>query len=492
MKINIADMTQRNIRKLPSQEIGVRPGFRRLFSAGAGRTIVSAFSVKNIHSEEVRHYIVDSATDETAFVSGSADPKITIYDENFVPWQVYDIRSNKRPSVVTHAVIIDQIMISSPDFDTVWGIVGSALTRAEKVDSVNPATSGLDVPRVFCAAWTHICVIYYGPNIYISDGVTLQGGSPRTFVAFNVQAVSAGPIYGMHVTAGGSLVVCATEGVFALPESANASGQIVLPDWQKLSDHQTLSYNSSAHALGRLYGLTRRGFALIDQEMGTEVPLDDPYQPRGYGRRVQRPDWREGRIYPTQRGPLCTDEVGAFHLADIHESQRSWHTMTHDQEEAKVRGTLRQRDGDELLVTEQGVYRWEGNFDGVTALDSENADEVQGVAAHTVQAPPESSPTVRYLHVGADNTSGNILMAHRGTKRDAPGSGTQKGLVIGTSSWDTGETYMPPALRSLRGAYADPTDDVAIEVGAEKPLTRINTACEVQVEGIDVQRPTGR
>jgi len=484
MNIDLATMEHHNLRHLASGELAVRPGFRRLYTPLVGRKISAAFSVKMPFVEELRHYIVDHST------TAVADPKIRILDEDFNEWQVHSLYGSKVPEAISLTLVLDQVIISSPDFATVWGIAGSGLVTATKEPSVHTALTVLDVPKGISVNWDQRCVIADGPVLYFSDQSNLAVGSPRTFTGANT-AIPGGHIYGLHVTAGGSLVICTTEGVFAMPETAGMTSTITL-DIQKLSNHRTLEYNSTCVAKSRLYALTARGYAIVDTDTSQEDQLDEAYQPRSYFRRVQRPDWRKARIVETEAGPIISDEIGAFHSIDIPNQQRSWQILTHDQEDSKIRATLRRRDGEELIVTEQAIYRWIGNFDGEQALTSENATTVQGVANKPIPAPPQTSPTLRHIQAGADNTSGNILIAHRAKQLDGQAPGTQRGLKIGTSDWDAGSTFDTPALRSIRKDFADQTDDLALEVGAENPLTRLNPTCEVQFKGINPKRPTDR
>jgi len=80
-------------------------------------------------------------------------------------------------------------------------------------------------------------------------------------------------IYGLHVNSGGALIIVTSKGVYALPEDASYAGigGIVLPIWTKLSDYECLGYNQSASFRGRVYGLTKVGYTLIDDKNTQDV-----------------------------------------------------------------------------------------------------------------------------------------------------------------------------------------------------------------------------
>lgn len=497
MNVDLRTLRSRNVWPLPSGELAVRPGAREVYTAESGRKIVAGFSVRNFATEAVFHYVVDVAT------SGALDCIVRIYDENFVVRQVYSTNADVEPRTVTHAVVKDQIIISSPDFPTIWGLVGGFLYRAVKVTSDNPTTTAIDVPRGICVAWASRCVIASANSLHISDPVDITGGSPRTFVAENQWPFEA-QIYGLHVTPGGRLVACSTRGVMALDSSAAAAGQVPTPDWYMLTEYRCLDYQQTAHVHGRIYGLTRKGYRLIDTQETQETLLDDPYMPISIGQRICSDDYRRAsRIYESDLGPLVAyDEVNAFHRVDLATGVRSWWDFsTHTNEESNVRGVLLNRMGDELILTIDAAYRIGGNFDGGEAL-TENGTAVAGVLYGALPIPPHLHPLVRHVTIASD-TVGNLICAVRGEQQTgtpdssaAPrsaDSANQLGPVIGTDDWDDAAIlYSEPQLRGLRFDWDIGTDDPTIEVGAEHPLSRIAMRAEIDFDGLDPERSTQR
>lgn len=498
--LRLRTLAKRNIWPLPSGELAVRPGLRKVLSAESGRKIVHAFSVRVFNTDEVFHYVVDVAT------SGLLDVKIRIYDDDFTAMQVYSTYANDEVKVVTHALVKDQILICSPSFPTVWGTIGGFLVKAVKVASRNEAnTTAIEVPRGIVVSWASRAVIFGGNSAYIGDPVAITGGSPRTFVAQNQWPFGAA-IYGAHVTAGGRLVVCTTEGVYALESSAAAAGQVPSEDWYTLTEYRTIDFNTTCYVHGRIYGLTERGFRLIDQPGTEEIPLDDPRMSLALAPRIASDDYRQCRILAGSRGPMVAyPDAGAVYMLDMAEQMGSWWTFTHTGETGHVVGTLMMQDGREALVTEKGAYVIGGNFDGGEAL-SENATLVVGSFYGPVRLEPQVALNVRRVTFGTD-TEGQIHGAVCGQLAAAktpssslqidasPGDGSAPllGPIIGTNTWDAAAVrYGEARVRSEFLDFNVASDDLSIEIGAEHPLTRFSDDVEVQVDGPAEERPVDR
>lgn len=475
--INVRTWARRNVWPLQSGELAVRPGLREVYTAESGRVVVAGFSVRNPFSGDVWHYVVDVAS------SGAADTKIRIYDEDFQAIQVYDTSADVRPRAVTHAVVQDHIIITSPDFPTVWGVIGSGITTAEKVDSVNTTRTTLDVPQGLCVSWADRCVIADGSSIFFSDAVTLSVGDPRAFIGDN-QVSRPGVIYGLHVGAGGSLVVVASDGVWALPEDAAGAGQVVFGLWQRLTDHQASGFMQSCAVRGRIYGLTRRGYRLIDTQGTDEVLLDDPVMPRAIVGRIATEDYRAaGRMLASDLGPIVSlDDLDTFHMHDLATGATSWWEMLVTGEEGHVVGVLEENDGDVMLLTEKGGYRLFGNFDG----DATSEDgTVAGVLAGVIPTPPGLSPVLRAVDWASD-TQGDIEVSVRGTtKTKAP---PQVGVVEGSSTWNGSDLWETPPLRSRRTRWSVRRDDLAVELSADNCLQRLGDTVDIEFAGPGARR----
>lgn len=488
MNIDPRQMRSKNCWLTSAGELAVRPGLRKLSNTFFNNFAPSQFAYRISHAwsipdpvnNTVWHYIVGHSN------TLPRNPTIWVLDENWLVVAIYDLQVNVVPRAVTHAIIGDQIVIASPDFDTVWGLIGNGLVAAQKVESDNPTTTAVDVPRGLCVAWASRLVIAAGQTLWVSDPVTLSGGSPLTFTP---QAASLfAPIFGLHVGDGEQLIVCTSEGVFGAPAEAAASGQIALigsGGRSLLSHHRTLDYETTAVVQGTTYGLTRRGYQIIDRRGASELSLNDPVQPRAYGPRIARNDWREARIISGQEGLWIDSGIGATLAVDLVRGFSSWWTWTDTDEATKnsVRGTLQRRMGEEMLAGAYGVYRYVGGHDGYQRSTSENATAVRGTLYGVPPAPPQTSLTWRHVTTGNDG-AGNHFAAVRAVTSEQPPVGTQRGLVIGTNSWGDTPQWEPPTLRSRRHDFSIATDDPGLEVGAERPETRFSASLELVERGI--------
>lgn len=476
-----------NIYPLQSGEFAARPGLRRIHTPDAGRKFVGGFSVMNPYTGEVWHYLFDVVSASTSGL------RLRIVDDDFVTWQEFLLGVNVDPRAITHAVVEGEIIISSPDFDTLWGLIGSGIIYAKKVASDNPATTAIDVPRGICTPWCNRVVIANGASLFISDPISATGGSARTFVAQN-QNQRPAPVFGIHEGAGGQLVVLTSRGVYGLDAAAAATGIVGSngTDWRLLNHHETYTYESSAVVRGRCYALSRGGYLLVDVENDKEEGLDDVMAPRAYGPRVSCDDYRTTRMVAGDEGPYVSygDVLSAHALAD---GTRSWWTCAVDTT-FRLRGTLRTPEGREMLLTEDGVYLPGGNVDGGQLLSSEAATQPKAVMCGIVDLDPAANPTVREVTYGAAiGGVGVICAAVRGDAQSATPPADTRSMIIGTSSWGaTGVIYQPTPMASRRLQFDLNGDDVSIEVAADYPETRLHIAAAVEFSKSAPMRPNDR
>ena len=492
LPINLLKHSQRDTYPLGNGDLAVRPGLRELYTPPSSTEIVGAFSLRTATTGDLWHYVVDTTTNKGA----QRVTTIRVLDYNFTEFQALIVSSTRKPRIVTHAEVLGELMICSPDFPTVFGQVGGGLSIASKVASDNSGTTALEVPRGLVVAWADRDVIADGAGIYISDPRVFSGGSLRTFVAANAQW-RPGVVYGLHVAAGGSLVACTTEGVYALPVSAAAAGQVAIGAWQLVSTHRTYDYGTTCHARGRVYGLTQNGIRVIDTEEGSYIPLDEPIAPRAYGARINRDDWRNATTFPLADGPcIASGLVGnPWHMVDAPRGFRAWWSpATGVITPGAAVGTLRHGDGEELIACAGGVYRVVGDFDGALPL-SISGNAIKGYVIGQIPMEPRKSLTAISMTVGAGYNAGAVLSSFRG---DAQGAGTGNrgtpgGIIIEQSEWDQGITYEEVALQSRWAKFkARQSDDFAFECGAEYGQTRLAPQASIVIEGIDEDREIDR
>jgi len=491
MRVRISQLAgSRNIWPLASGEVAVRPGLRKVFTPSGGNVVVGGFSIENPLTLDVWHYIAQRTTTTGDTV------KIYVYDEEFTELIVYDTGADAWPRVITHGVTNNEVFIASPDFPTVWGLVGSGLVRATKIES-DSGQSVINVPRGVCAAWASRAVIAEGNAVYFSDPVVVQGGSPRTFIGANQWPFEA-TIYDLHVSDSGRLVVCTSKGVWALDAEASTAGQVPAPAWYQLSDYKAIDHGCTAMVHGRLFGLTRKGYRLIDGSGSEEIPIDDPHVPLSVWPRIAIGDYRQERMFASEDGPVvCAQGAAAFHRTDLSSGTQAWWTMTHSGEDAQVQGWLRDRYGEEYVLTKTGAYFIGGNFDGDETM-AENAEAVTGGFFGEVPMPPEASFTFTRLVVGADTASflyGSIRgsqvkeQAESSISLSSNADDERLGHVIGTDTWDDANVlWSEQPLRSVDFDLAVSTDDVTIEMAADRPLSRFSFDLLIEDETGEARR----
>lgn len=464
MNLKTASWDLRNAWPLASGEVAVREEFQSLLTPTG--TVQAAFTVRNPRTDCVWHYLVTAAS------SAPFEVKVYVYDENFVELEVYDTGATGTVRAVSASVVEDELLISSPDFPTVWGLVGSGLVRATKVSSVNPNTTAVNVPRGLSVSWAGRAVVSDGETLWFSDALY-----PRTFVAENAINPPGGVVYGLHVNSGGALIVCTSTGVYALPEDAAASGQVVIGVWSKLTDYSTTNYNTTASAQGRVYGLTQKGWRVVDDRGSDELLIDEKVQSRigGTGRNAWN-DYRAGRLFGGINGPIVT--IGkVMHWSDLATGLKSW-VVPYDTSAQPfvLRGLLYENNGRELYVTESRVFRQNGS----------NGDEtdVQAQIAGRANLPPETSPVVRHVTVATDAAATTLVAVNTSTQSIAT---TANSPVIGTSSWGT--VYSEPELKSVQTDWAVRGDEITFTAQVTKYPNRLPPVLDVVFKGPGRMRP---
>lgn len=463
-----------------------------------------AFTIRNDASGgEVWHYFMTYDDDSHT----SRNPQMNVCDENFTTVQVYSVNGNRVPRIVTSAVVGDQIIIASPDFQTLWGLVGSGVTRAMKADSDDTTVTAIDVPSGICTAWVGSRVaIANGRLIYVSDPVTSDGGSPRTYVGENVMGVP-GIVFGLHEGAGGMLVAVTDAGVYGLDSSAASTAQFQAgtADWRLLNHHKVANFGASCVVNGRVYALSERGFLLVDTENDAEVVLNEPMMSIGFSPgRYAMDDFRAARILPGEMGPIIgCDQIGAAVVVDLTQDPPliSWWKTTDFDASAGNYGTssfggiLQDVDNTQMLVGLHGVYRPCGDFDGGTALSSPTfpTGSLRGV----VDSAPKDNLRVAAVQMAASNGGGAVVLsraAARGVPLTLAPLADDDGITIGVDAWGTtAKRYTASPLTDVRfqfGTSPSPTSDLSFEIGADGGLTRIATSVDVDYSPSAQTRPS--
>lgn len=467
--IDARTLAKRNMATNGAGQLSTRPGMRRLLNASTSR-FYGGFTNRDGTTGDVQHIIIAGES------SAPVGLELRVYDENFALQATVSLLSNAIPRAVTVGMVLRQVMIGSPEFPTLWGIQSGTYRIATKVENEESGLSAIEVPDGILTQWLNRIVVANGTALYFSDAVAVTGGSPRTFYAQN-QNNRPGAIFGLHVSGGGMLMACTDQGVYGLDPAAAAVGIIGSngADWRKLSDHETTAYSTTCTANGRLYGLTKRGYRLIDTEDGAEVDLDDPMMTRAIGTRVSLDDYRACRIYGGAEGPIIScDSIPAVYVTEQPGGVDCWWTATTTAADMDLRvfGLLRDVDGSDLLLTAGGVYAMGGNFDGTTALTGGFAAQPVGGMFGTLPSRPDENETIRKVHVSVANTGARAAL--RGDlQTSAIYVDNVYGPVIGTSSWGGAWRHMTAPTVAHRLDFDVNSNDLAVEVGLDGCDNRI-------------------
>lgn len=487
--VDVSEWGKLNMTTLSSGELAVRPGLRRVLAPDAGRIFCGGFSILNQFTGECWSYVFDC----TSSVSTNRDLRLRIYDEDWQVFQALSLNVNVDPRVITHAVVLGQVLIGGPDMPTLFGLVGSGVTLAVKVASDNPSTTAIDIPRGLVASFGNRAVIADGSTLFFSDPASVTGGDVRTFVAQN-QNQRPAPVFGLHEGAGGQLIACTQRGTFGLDASAAAVGIVGSngTDWRLLNHSQTYTFASSCEVNGRVLALTRRGYRFVDVEGSDEVSLGDEAIPRRFGPAIVSDDWRTARMYSGDEGPVVGfgDAVSIHDLAD---GLRSWWRRPDSGSAFVVRGILKTVDGADLLLAQDGVYEPAGNYDGdLTATPA--ASQPSGVVYGRVKTPPGDNPMIRDIRAVASNGGvGSVSISVRGeAAQTSTPPADLRALVIGSSSWGDARIYEPAPLAAVRYQGALDTHDVGIEVATQFCETRVGLAIDATASESARRRPGER
>lgn len=489
-KVDATGFWKVNAWRLPSLELCTRPGLRRIYTPDSGKILVGGFSVSNEFTGEVMHYVFDVSD------TGSKALRLQILTEDFETFQILALNADVLPRVITYAVVQGQIIIASPDFPTLWGLVGSAMRIAIKVESDNPSTTAIDVPRGICTAWCNRVVIASGNSLFVSDPIAATGGDARTYVAEN-QNQRPGVCYGIHEGAGGMLVVVTSAGTYGL-DSAAAAVQIVGSngtDWRILNHHRAYSFASTAAVRGRVFALSQDGWLAVDTETNEDSQLSEGVMPRAFGPRISLEDYRTCRMYSAGDGPLiASDLLNAVFRHDFSLEVSSWWRSAHSPTDFVLRGVLNEPGGREALVCGNGVFRAEGNFDGELALSSGVATQPKGVLLGIVPGDAHMNRLVRHVDVAAEiGGEDSIRIAVRARVRSGTPVADTEGLTIGVDSWGSAtKIYTTTPLAAVRfdsWGQQRAQRDVSIEMVADGCLVRILPLATVEYSESAPERP---
>lgn len=446
------DWNYRNVWPLPTGELAVRQSLTHIiddFTLIPTIKFLGGFTVKNPRTDMVVHFVLSH---------NSADVTIQQYNEDFVLTDstilsinvsVNDLDQIYRTGF-SYALVEDEIIITSPLFSTYYAIVGAGLIRAETVASVNNMFTAVNVPKGISVGWAGRAVIAEPTGtMWFSDAL-----APRTYVPQNAINPPGGSIYGLHVNAGGALIVCTTTGVYALPEDAAATGQIVVGVFSKLTDFTCINYDTTCVSRGRVFGLTEAGLRLIDTQDAKEITLDEKFGNYASVGRLTFNDYRDGKIIGADFGPIVTIS-GYMNLIDMSTGFNSWWIFglgVSDSRELDLRGMLYNDNGEEVFLCNSGPYSKCGHRRTEIPVAS-----VFG----RIEFPAEANPVIRQVMFKSNSSYAYSTQIEGTTKTDTVTSLSPK---MGADSWDTGQVYREVDIKTCSTSWAVRTNNVAVQI----------------------------
>jgi len=486
VSVDISRWSSRNMWLGDDGQLRVRPGMKRVWTVDSGRDVVAAFSVFNYHTDEPWHYIVD-VDRQTSSTSNQVDARIKVYDEDWVQIQELPLYADRVPRDVTHALIGERgfLVISSPDFATVRGLVGGGLRIAEKVSG--SFLTSVEVPRGLCTKWANRVVIAEDNLVYISDPVAATGGDPMTFVAANV-IDRMGKIIGLHATADDLLVAVTTQGVWGFPGEALESADVADSGarWMHIQDYEGVTYRSSCIAKGKLYLLTREGFRMgLTRDPGAGVSINMERGVSTYDEPVWSSDWRSADMFAAEDGPIVSERGLKYSLVtDVDRSFKSWWGQDFDAS-SRVVGICRRPNGEQVIVFEHGAYVATGNYDGAYNSTSETGITGKpGELIGRVEMPPASSHVLRHVHFMTDiggQSANTVAVAVNDSLFEISPVKDPVAAVIGTSTWNnTGNVSRPPQMRSHRAEFDERGDEFLVTISCAYCDTRIGRQATIE------------
>ena len=469
---------------MPADEPGTvvsRPCYlaSSLLIGGAAKSVPfgGVYAIRPQQDDAVRAYIV-------AEEGGTVVLQASTPDTGFVTTTFKELAKGAAPEVVTWAKVDQYMFVTSPGFATHFGIPGGGVYEAvaEDVIAADGSTvyESLPVPRGICVEWAGRLVIASDDVLYFADT-----GTPFTFLPFNALDPPGGSVRGLH-NVNGTLIICTTQGVWALPAEAGMR-ENVFGQWQKVSDYRCLDYAQTEDFGGVVWGVSKTGITAVYPK-GADIFVNQSDGQRWHGERVTARNWRvEGRLVKyADRGVLLasTTRDVAF-LLQPQEQAGTWLRSETDNI-FSLRSCILDDNGEVLHVSNGSLsaFRLVGNRSQLESVV--NASLSGTTREHTV----DRSPVMRKVEVAADCAGdGEVFLSVKGKnlKSKTPPA---RGVVCGTSEWGDGTKLEELEVRSRQMHTSYRSDDHEIEVGVTEGAKKLRGDIVVHFHGIGRFRPT--
>ena len=434
-------------------------------------------SVRNPRTDEILYYMGYTTGDTTY---------IEMYDESWSGMQTYQVDS-PTPSGAANIVFSgDEVGVWSPDWPALYGFIGGPLWPSTVVTSANDInTKTLDeIPTGIAVYWAGRIVVCQDNRVFFSDPLSM-----RTFVAANSVDPPGGFVYNMHVSQDGYLYLVTSTGVWRLPETAAMSGQIVLGVFEKVTDYVCTGYNQTCVSVGRVFGLTQRGFQIIDEPSGKEIPISDAVMSRSaqYGR-MNFSDYRRGVIHSTSWGVVVSIDRFSYWY-DVINGFGSWMSMdeTEGFESASSLfsfGNAQEVLGTDVFMTKSGLRPFLGNRHDVEDAYGNGGSRCVASIAGRVPSMPSSSPRIRSVTFASDTLHDMAASINGKTRTASP----PQIYPVDGGTWDAGVWREPPQ-RSRDFNFHEKGDEVTVECFVESHPSTVPDSVDVEFGGLGLRRP---
>lgn len=456
--------------------LATRKGFvvsLALTTLGLGASeFVGGFSVLVPSSSETEHYLFAQNL-QTGIVT------LVVTDEEWVERYRLALGAHPNQPVFSHAMVNNQLMVNAPSLSApLYGLPGGGLMPAVKTASRNPDTTALDVPAGHTCAFGDRIPIAQGSVVFFND----PGIDPRSYVAENVVAMPA-TIHGIMQGPEGALWMLTPAGAYAMASDALGQGQSVAGFISLVPQVQTSRPGGACTTPFGVVALTTDGVAVLNGGSLRTLPFSTYQGRRTLTRPIDVLDARQfGRVFPTSFGVVVgfsgdRDYCVAVDLEDGTASH--WYTGD-NAATLNIVGTLRTRDGEDLLIESSGIYAMHTR--GLRDFSDLPNNDVAGALCGRILAGPFDNPLVRRVSISAANGGAPVAVCGNGVIDTGKATTVNGNTVIGTDFWGAPQ-WASLTARSVRCSLNVRATELDLEVTVSGMGRVITDTVEVQSGG---------
>lgn len=435
----------------------------------AGSEFVGGFSVLVPSSSEAEHYLFLQDT-----TTGAVTMVVT--DEEWGERYRLGLGVHPETPVFSHAMVNNQLMINAPSMSgPLYGLPGGGVMPAVATASRNPDTTAIDIPAGHICSFGDRMPIAQGSIVYFNDP-TLD---PRTYVSTNnvplpatIHAITQGP--------DGALWMFTAAGAYSMAADALGQGQSVAGFISLIPQVLTSRPGGACSTPYGVVALTVDGVAVLSRGESRELAFST-YQGR---RKLTRPidvlDVRQfGRVFPTSFGVIVGfgSDRGYAVAVDLGDNTTSFWYTSAVAAPLNVVGTLRTRDGEDLIISRTGIYAI--HTKGLRDFSDLVANDIAGALCGRVQSGPQENPLVRRVSISAANGGAPVSVCGNGVVDTGKSTTVNGDTVIGTDLWGT-PNWSTLTARSVRATLNVRATELDLEV-------TISGMGRIILESVDVQ-----